>query len=134
MTLIPTFSGIFAGYIMAAIPPLNQWDIPDTVARIFTNRFLQSFIDDPPTPTIVATGRHNPFAGIGDAPPPPRRQRAAAPPPPQPETQFQQLPPPPESSIEQLTSMGFQRDAVIQALRTSHNDVERAADRLLSGG
>lgn len=41
--------------------------------------------------------------------------------------------PPSPDAIETLTAMGFDRDAVIRALRLSDNNVEHAANRLLSG-
>uniref|UniRef100_A0A7S1ZHX3 UBA domain-containing protein n=1 Tax=Trieres chinensis TaxID=1514140 RepID=A0A7S1ZHX3_TRICV len=43
-------------------------------------------------------------------------------------------PPPSEDAIAQLTAMGFDRDAVVRALGHSDNNVEMAANRLLSGG
>jgi len=43
------------------------------------------------------------------------------------------LPPPPEEAISQLTSMGFDRQAVIRALQQTDNNVEAAANRLLMG-
>jgi UBA/TS-N domain len=46
---------------------------------------------------------------------------------------LQLSPPPDEESIQQLTILGFERDTVIRALRQSHNNIERAADWLLSG-
>ena len=48
----------------------------------------------------------------------------------------QQPPPPPppsEEAISQLTAMGFDRQAVIRALGQTDNNVEAAANRLLSG-
>lgn len=36
------------------------------------------------------------------------------------------------AAIEQLMAMGFERDQVVQALQMANNDVNRAADRLLS--
>lgn len=53
---------------------------------------------------------------------PPTQQNFAAPPPP---------PPPTEEMIENLTSMGFERENVIRALRETHNNLEHAANRLL---
>ena len=41
--------------------------------------------------------------------------------------------PPPQAAIDQLTAMGFEEQQVRQALQQSGNNVERAADRLLSG-
>ena len=42
-------------------------------------------------------------------------------------------PPPSEEAIAQLTSMGFDRQAVIRALQQTDNNVEGAANRLLMG-
>merc|ERR1712176_437196 len=42
-------------------------------------------------------------------------------------------PPPPEEAIAQLTSMGFEREAVVRALQQTENNVEAAANRLLMG-
>ena len=50
--------------------------------------------------------------------------------------QFQRMPPPQppsQESIDQLTAMGFERDAVVRALSLTDNNVEAAANRLLSG-
>jgi hypothetical protein len=44
---------------------------------------------------------------------------------------FQPLPDPDEESITSLTALGFERSAVIQALRASGNNVDAAANRLL---
>jgi membrane associated rhomboid family serine protease len=43
------------------------------------------------------------------------------------------LPEPDMAAVEQLTAMGFPQPQVIEALRQSHNNVEHAANRLLSG-
>jgi len=40
-------------------------------------------------------------------------------------------PPPPEEAIDQLTSMGFERQAVIRALQQTDNNIEAAANRLM---
>lgn len=42
-------------------------------------------------------------------------------------------PPPPEESIETLINLGFERDRVIRALQNRDNNVEAAANFLLSG-
>jgi len=41
--------------------------------------------------------------------------------------------PPSEEAIQTLTAMGFEMDAVVSALRQADNNVEHAANRLLSG-
>jgi len=68
----------------------------------------------------------------------PRRQRPAranAPPRPRPPpaAPFQQVMPDP-AAVQQLMGLGFAQPQVEAALRVTHNHVERAADRLLSGG
>ena len=40
-------------------------------------------------------------------------------------------PTPPEDAIDQLTSMGFERQAAIRALQQTDNKVEAAANRLM---
>jgi hypothetical protein len=40
-------------------------------------------------------------------------------------------PTPPEEAIDQLTSMGFERQAVIRALQQTDNNIEAAANRLM---
>lgn len=51
---------------------------------------------------------------------------------PEPMPQFPVTPPPSEETIESLTSMGFEREAVIRTLQQCDNNVEVAANRLLS--
>jgi hypothetical protein len=38
---------------------------------------------------------------------------------------------PPEEAIDQLTNMGFERQAVIRALQQTDNNIEAAANRLM---
>jgi len=40
-------------------------------------------------------------------------------------------PPPSEEAVELLLSMGFERQAVIQALQQTDNNIEAAANRLM---
>lgn len=61
-----------------------------------------------------------------------QQQHHQPPPPPQFQPMPQPQPPSPEA-IEQLTAMGFERDAVVRALGATDNNVEAAANRLLSG-
>lgn len=71
----------------------------------------------------------------------PMLQQQVQQPPPQPQNQTSvfdatafgiPIPEPDHDAIEQLTSMGFERQQVIAALRACHNNIEHAADRLLS--
>ena len=135
-SIIPTVCGFVASWI--SISPNNvygQWEcilpnfvhgLAHSVAKVFgldqlvtTTVFLSRS-----TPRTSHNGR--PARNVGGAPPPP--------PPAQP--QFQPMPPsqpPSQESIEQLTAMGFERDAVVRALGATDNNVEAAANRLLSG-
>jgi hypothetical protein len=64
--------------------------------------------------------------GFGQAPPPGPNVRPAA-------AAAQRSPPTADpAAIEQLVMMGFSRPQVIEALQWSNNDVQRAADRLLT--
>jgi UBA/TS-N domain len=117
-SLLPTCCGMLASY-MVCLSPWNKFDLPDAIVSVSTSIF-DRFLDAPPN--VVA---FQPAPANRTAPAPLER--------PIPQPMFQQLPPPEESSIEQLTSMGFEREAVLRALQESHNHVERAADRLLSG-
>lgn len=117
-TLLPTCCGMLASY-MACLSPWNKFDIPDAMVSVVASIF-DRFLDAPPN--VMA---FQPAPANRAVPAPLER--------PIPQPAFQQLPPPEETSIEQLTSMGFEREAVLQALQESHNHVERAANRLLSG-
>ena len=118
-SLVPCICGAISAFLMTTFA--STFDVPDFLASAVTT-VVARFIDDPPAP-IVQRLVHPPAAG---APPQPHADAVGAP-------MFEQLPPPSEAAIEQLTSMGFDRDAVLRALQQSHNHVERAADRLLTG-
>ena len=119
-SVIACASGMAAASLIHNVSMLKTMDVPDAVASTVSTIFGR-FMDDPPMAVIPRGAAEMPpmMAPRRVIPPP-----AAAPAPP---------PPPPEAAIEQLTSMGFERDDVLRALRASHNNVERAADRLLSG-
>lgn len=123
-SLIPSICGMLASYL-ACQSPMIDLDLPDAVVSVGAVIFGR-FIDSPTDIVAVRqtpANRAVPVANNAGVP----FQRPAQ------EPMFQQLPPPDESSIEQLTSMGFEREAVLRALQQSHNSVERAADRLLTG-
>jgi hypothetical protein len=69
------------------------------------------------------------FAGMGGRPRQPRARRPAPPPP----TAAAAAPPPSAEAVAQLTAMGFEEARVKEALQVSGNNVERAANILLSG-
>jgi hypothetical protein len=119
-SLVPCICGAISAFLITTFA--SKLDVPDFLAATVTAALVR-FVDDPPAPIVQRPAAR---AGRGGAPTAAPPRAAAAP-------IFEQLPPPPESAIEQLTSMGFDREAVLRALAQSHNNVERAADRLLSG-
>mmetsp|Transcript_24595 Transcript_24595/g.42093 ORF Transcript_24595/g.42093 Transcript_24595/m.42093 type:complete len:305 (-) Transcript_24595:308-1222(-) len=127
-TLIPTVVGLFCGKISVG---LSSTELPEFVYSM-AQFFGKAIEDEAPAIMMSRTVQRgaaeranrprrapNGGGGVGRAAPP-----AAAPRPP---------PPPPEEAIAQLTSMGFERQAVIRALQQSDNNVEAAANRLLMG-
>lgn len=82
--------------------------------------------DRPTGVEIGGVGGHR-QPGVPGAPPNPEQGE---------QQRFEPLPvsdPPSEEAIQTLTAMGFERDAVLRALRQADNNVEHAANRLLSG-
>mmetsp|Transcript_3830 Transcript_3830/g.5155 ORF Transcript_3830/g.5155 Transcript_3830/m.5155 type:complete len:321 (-) Transcript_3830:318-1280(-) len=141
-TFLPALCGMVAGYLYTTpIFPLSKWELPELVYNLCSS-LGASFIDR--NPAIMASRRHRAGGvgggnrqqliggdmryGGGGAPVPPRPPMNNAPP----AQQFQPTPPS-EETITQLTSMGFEREAVVRALQQTDNNVEAAANRLLSG-
>ena len=131
--LATSLGGVAAyGYIISNLH--ETIDIPEALAKPLTA--IGAHLSEPPPRILAPTnrgGRGDPMAGIqrmmrnnpaaqAAAAAAAAAQRPVAPP----------APPDPEA-IEQLTSMGFERQQVINALQATNNNVERAADRLLSG-
>jgi membrane associated rhomboid family serine protease len=142
LSLIPTICGFIAS--MISISPKNvygRWEcvlpkfvhsIAENIGRVFGLDTLVTssvYINNNGNTGIRRRATNNPGrrgggGGLGGG--------AAAPPPP---PQFQPMPtpqPPSAEAIEQLTSMGFERDAVVRALGATDNNVEAAANRLLT--
>lgn len=125
-TFIPTLCGLVAGWVSI----LYTMNVPDFVAD-FVSSCLGRLVEAPPAMIVPRGARTNNAAGRGGAGyvstnnTRPRAAVATAPRAPQ---------PPSQASIEQLAAMGFDRDTVVRALQQSNNNVERALDRLLSGG
>jgi len=114
-SLIPCICGMFAAYLVDTIQPLQHaFDVPDSLASIVTTA-MKRFIEDPPAPLVPMTRQYHRRAQV-------------------PHTPVTAPTPPSESAVQQLISMGFDRDSVLRALRASQNNVERAADRLIMGG
>mmetsp|Transcript_4561 Transcript_4561/g.5246 ORF Transcript_4561/g.5246 Transcript_4561/m.5246 type:complete len:321 (+) Transcript_4561:32-994(+) len=147
-SIIPFASGYVAGILCTSkMTPIGKWnpDLPQFVYNMGLSIGRATGLADLSiTPSFVGSQRTNNrsmgMGGIGVR----RTQRGndgagtnmpvvqpRANPEPQPQQMFQPDPPSPEA-IEQLTAMGFERDAVIRALREADNNLEHAANRLLT--
>jgi membrane associated rhomboid family serine protease len=118
-TLIPTMCGSLAAWLAIHYP---MDIVPNGVADMCSS-IASPLVEAPPG--MLAPRQQTPQQQQQ----PPRaapRAAAAAPQPQQPQ-------PPSQEAIDQLTSMGFDRETVVRALQQSNNSVERALDRLLSG-
>jgi hypothetical protein len=147
--------GVLVGAIYTNAAPvawLKVLDVPDVVASLCSKFGERVLLQGPPRMMVPSGGgngnpgalRQRPAGAapahpiFGHAPPPlqqGQQQHPGAqqmPPPAQQQRDFPPTPPPDEASIDQLVLMGFPRDKVIEALQNSHNDVNRAADRLLT--
>jgi hypothetical protein len=150
-------TGVLVGVIYTNAAPvawLKLLDVPDVVAAM-CSKFGERVLLQAPPRMMVPSGnngggnpgnlRQRPAGAapehpiFGHAPPPmPHGGQQHPPggqmPPPaqQQQRDFPPTPPPDEASIDQLVLMGFSRDKVVEALQNSHNDVNRAADRLLT--
>lgn len=141
--------GIGAAIYFATVPrnilPLS---IPNFIVNVFPWETIGSLLFlDPPSPVYMplmmtmAMGmsptsnnnnnnahhhhNHHPMMGRGMGSE--SRSRRVPPPTPPPPS------PPSTENMEQLMAMGFEEDQVRQALQQTGNNLERAADRLLSG-
>lgn len=127
-TFLPVVFGFLSGMMSVN---LCKVELPDVVYSICSG-LGKVFVDEAPAVmmarSVQRAGRSRPSRRDGG-------QRTAVPPAAAAATQPPQPPsPPPEEAIEQLTSMGFEREAVIRALQMSGNNVEAAANRLLMSG
>lgn len=133
-TIIPALTGVVA-CVLYLNTPLQRLDFPDWLVQKIQPVWDRLGLSD--APTLPPRGV-NPVAGAAAAAAALQQQRAPQPPPPpqveRPAVQEIPMPEPDPAAIEQLTSMGFARSQVMDALRQSHNNVEHAANRLLSGG
>ncbi|KAL3925482.1 MAG: hypothetical protein SGILL_000374 [Bacillariaceae sp.] len=110
-------------------------DVPNSIANLLPWDSIGNLLmlDSNPkvfAPLLVVQARGSAgFGGMGGRPRQPRQRRQAPPPaaaaaPP--------LPPPAEA-VAQLTAMGFEEQRVKEALQVSGNNIERAANILLTG-
>lgn len=117
--VVPFFCGV-AGGLFCTTPPLRlleRYELPRFVYGLCES-VGGAFVETPaPTPR-----RRPPFLDAATA----VRPRSPAPP------RFPVAPPPSDEMVESLTSMGFEREAVVRTLQQCDNNVEVAANRLLS--
>jgi len=121
--VLPTTCGMMGAYLCVtpALRLLERYALPNVVYRLgsmMSGPFVEGNLNNrpPPQPTMRR-----------QRPPPNNNRPAAAPIP-----QFPVTPPPSEEKVESLTSMGFEREAVMRTLQQCDNNVEVAANRLLS--
>lgn len=132
-TFIPTLCGFLAGMIsISTKTPLGSYNLefPAFIHRLSSVVGRTSGLDSLYLCPIVAPRLRG--SGSGSATTGSRRTAnsgAAIPI----HQQIPTPPPPSEALIEQLTVMGFDRDAVIRALQATDNNAEAAANRLLTG-
>ena len=127
-TILAASFGVLTAYAYMITNLHQTIDLPDAIAKPLTA--LGARISEPPPRILAPVGNRgrDAMAGMQQF----AREAAAAvvqrpaAPPPAPAA-------PDPAAVEQLTSMGFDRARVIEALQVSNNNVERAADRLLSG-
>jgi len=130
-TIVPMAVGFLSGTLSVN---LSENELPELVYS-FGQSIGKSFADEVPAVMMSRTVQRGAERGNRPRRAPSGGGRAAAPvagpaaapmaprPP----------PPPPEEAIGQLTSMGFERQAVVRALQQTDNNVEAAANRLLMG-
>ena len=137
-TIIASLFGWITAYVYVVTNLHESLDLPEAIAKPLTS--LGAHLSEPPQRILAPVGTRGGRGGGPDAMAGMQRlmrnnnnplaqaaaQAAAA--------QRPIAPPatPDPGAIEQLTSMGFDRQRVMDALQATNNNVERAADILLS--
>jgi len=134
-TVGAALTGWVAGWVYLRAPLLQEWlQVPEAVVRVVQPALDRLGLADTTVAAPAVRGGVPAAAAAAAAARPAAQQR-------QQQQQLQQeqqqqlLPDPPApdpAAIEQLTNMGFPRPRVLEALRLSHNNVEHAANRLLT--
>mmetsp|Transcript_29538 Transcript_29538/g.62720 ORF Transcript_29538/g.62720 Transcript_29538/m.62720 type:complete len:307 (-) Transcript_29538:2473-3393(-) len=129
-TFIPSLLGFLSGWICVG---WCETELPEVLYSV-GEMLGRPFVDEAPTVTMARAVRRSGARGTGR-----RRQggvgadeRRGGGMPPVVQPPRPPVPPPPEEAIEQLAAMGFDREAVIRALRETENNLEAAANRLLT--
>lgn len=135
-TALPVFCGIVSGFLCSTpVLPIFKWQLPQFIYTFFSIAGA-GFVDHPVTTQRRRRVRQNEHFFGADNNPMLQRNRVVVNPTannPTPPTTANLIQPPSEEAIESLTSMGFERQAVIRTLQQCDNNVELAANRLLSG-
>ena len=118
-TIVPTMIGFLSGMLCVNFSENQLPEFVYSLAAIIGNALL---VDEAPAIMMSRSVQRGAGGGGGGN----RPRRAAAPLAPR-----APPPPPPEEAITMLTSMGFEREAVIRALQQTDNNVEAAANRLM---
>lgn len=118
-TIVPTMIGFLSGMLCVNFSENQLPEFVYSLAAIIGNALL---VDEAPAIMMSRSVQRGAGGGGGGN----RPRRAAAP-----QTPRAPPPPPPEEAITMLTSMGFEREAVIRALQQTDNNVEAAANRLM---
>ena len=118
-TIVPTMIGFLSGMLCVNFSENQLPEFVYSLAAIIGNALL---VDEAPAIMMSRSVQRGAGGGGGGN----RPRRAAAP-----QTPRASPPPPPEEAITMLTSMGFEREAVIRALQQTDNNVEAAANRLM---
>ena len=119
-TIVPTMIGFLSGMLCVNFSENQLPEFVYSLAAIIGNAL---FVDEAPAIMMSRSVQRGAGGGGGGGN---RPRRAAAPLAPR-----APPPPPPEEAITMLTSMGFEREAVIRALQQTDNNVEAAANRLM---
>ena len=119
-TIVPTMIGFLSGMLCVNFSENQLPEFVYSLAAIIGNALL---VDEAPAIMMSRSVQRGAGGGGGGGN---RPRRAAAP-----QTPRAPPPPPPEEAITMLTSMGFEREAVIRALQQTDNNVEAAANRLM---
>lgn len=124
-TVVPAVTGIVAALLYLKVLQ-DHFDVPDFIVRAVQPVFERLGLLEAP---VAVRGVHATAAAAAVAAAQVPQHRPVE----RPAAQEIPMPDPDPSAVEQLTAMGFPRPQVMEALRQSHNNVEHAANRLLSG-
>ncbi len=100
-------NGLLAGILLSFFPPLLNWRLPSFIRKLCSDLILPLLESSAPVQSSQAQQL------------PERTQEG------------QTYHPPNEEDIVMLESMGFERQRIVEAMRVTQNDVQRAVQILL---